>query len=166
MSSHLEEFFRHNHWANLRLIDWCASLDDDLLDSNAPGTFGDARRTLVHLVGAEEVYVALLTGETMDEADRLHLDGPFPGLKTLRERVAASGEKLIELAVKTPFDAVLRGTAPNGAPYTERGTALLLQAIHHAAEHRTHIMTVISQHGIDVPETSGWTYGDEELTID
>ncbi|MEZ4522752.1 MAG: DinB family protein [Thermomicrobiales bacterium] len=65
MSDHLVDMFRHNRWANLRILDWCAGLDDDLLDSSAPGTFGDARRTLVHLVGAEERYVEYLTGEVM-----------------------------------------------------------------------------------------------------
>ena len=166
MSSHLVEIFRHNRWANLRIVDWCAGLDDRMLGSSAPGTFGDARTTLVHLVGAEERYVELLSGEMMDESNRLRLDDPFPGTDALRERVAASGNRLVELAETIPLNMVVRGHLQDGSPYEERATTLLIQAIHHGAEHRTHIMTVISQHGIDVPETDGWTYGDEELTID
>ena len=166
MSSHLVEMFRHNRWANLRIVDWCGELDDEMLDSSAPGTFGDARLTLVHLVGAEERYVELLTGDMMDESNRLRLDDPFPGIQTLRERVDVSGSRLVDLAESTPLNEVVRGNLQDGSPYEERATTLLIQAIHHGAEHRTHIMTVISQHGIDVPETDGWTYGDEELTID
>jgi uncharacterized damage-inducible protein DinB len=164
MHGHLVETFRHNRWANMRLLDWCAGLADDLLDASAPGTFGNARRTLVHLVGAEERYVEYLTGEVMPDEQRLEIDGPFPGLDLLRQRVAVSGANLIELAASTPFEQVMRGQHLNGEPYTLRATTLLIQALHHAAEHRTHVMTVISQHGVDVPETDGWSYGDEVLS--
>ncbi len=161
MSSHLTETFRHSHWATLRILDWCGELDDELLDSSAPGTFGDARATLVHLVGAEERYVELLTGEPILEAERLNRE--FPGIDLLRERADRSGQRLIELAGSTPFDAVVEGTFLDGNAYRLRATTLLIQALHHAAEHRTHVMTVISQHGIEVPDTDGWTYGEENL---
>ncbi len=163
MGGHLIDTFRHNRWANLRLLDWCAGLDDELLDASAPGTFGDARTTLVHLVGAEERYVEYLTGELLPDERRLRLDAPFPGLDVLRERVDASGARLIELAGSTPHDQVVRGHHLSGEPYTLRSTTLLIQALHHAAEHRTHVMTVISQHGVDVPETDGWSFGVEVL---
>jgi uncharacterized damage-inducible protein DinB len=163
MNEQLIEIFRHNRWANLRLFDWCAGLDDDLLDASAPGTYGTAGSTLVHLVGAEERYIEYLTGELMPDERRLDPDGPFPGLAALRERVSASGECLVELAASTPDAHVLVGTRLDGTPYRIRATTLLVQAIHHAAEHRTHVMTVISQHGIDAPETDGWLYGEEVL---
>lgn len=165
MCGHLIDMFRHNRWANLRILDWCAGLDEALLDSSAPGTFGAAGTTLVHLVGAEERYVEYITGELMPDELRLQLDDPFPGFAVLKERVDASGQRLVELAESTPHDLVVRGHHLNGEPYTLRATTLLIQAIHHAAEHRTHVMTVISQHGVDVPETDGWTFGEEELSI-
>lgn len=163
MSSHLVEMYRHNQWANLRLLDWCRGLDDEMLDSSAPGTYGDARETLVHLVGAEERYVEYLTGQMMSDEQRLQPDGPFPGLEVLRQRVEASGTHLVELAASTPDDLVVRGHHLDGEPYALRATTLLIQALHHAAEHRTHVMTVISQHGVEVPDTDGWSYGEEML---
>ena len=163
MSSHFVELFKHNRWANLRLLDWCGDLDAQLLKSSAAGTFGEVRPTLVHLVGAEERYVEYLTGEQMPDDQRLQLDGPFPGIDTLRDRVAVSGERLIDLAGSTPSDNVVRGKHLDGSPYALRSTTLLLQALHHAAEHRTHVMTAISQHGVEVPDTDGWSYGHEHL---
>ena len=35
---------------------------------------------------------------------------------------------------------------------------LLIQAINHATEHRTHIKTILSQQGIQPPEVDSWTY--------
>lgn len=163
VNEHLSEIFRHNCWANLRLFDWCAGLDDELLDASAPGTYGSAKSTLVHLVGAEERYIEYLTGEDLPAERRLNPDGPFPGLAALRERVAASGERLVELAASTPPGQVLEGHTLDGRPYRVQTTTMLVQAIHHATEHRTHVMTVITQHGIDAPETDGWLYGEEML---
>ena len=41
--------------------------------------------------------------------------------------------------------------------------ALLLQAIHHAHEHRTQIETMLGQLGIDPPGLSGWRYFVEQI---
>lgn len=166
MCRHFVEIFGHNRWSNLRLIDWCAGVDDALLDSSAPGTFGDARTTLVHLVSAEERYVELLTGEIIPEDQRLKLEDPFPGLDLLRERIDASGRRLVELAASTPDDHIIEGTFLDGRPYRLSATTLLIQAINHATEHRAHIMTVISQHGVEAPESDGWLYGEEVLDPD
>ncbi|CAN5552948.1 DinB family protein [soil metagenome] len=166
MCRHHIEMFGHNRWANLRLFDWCAGVHDALLDSSAPGTFGDARSTLVHLVSAEERYVELLTGDEIPDDQRLEIDDPFPGLELLRERIDASGQRLIAIAGSTPDDHIIEGTFLDGRSYRLSATTLLIQAINHATEHRTHIMTVISQHGVEAPETDGWLYGEEALDPD
>jgi uncharacterized damage-inducible protein DinB len=56
--------FRHNLWANLRLLDVCLGLRDEQLDATLVGTFGTIRATLFHIVGAEGYYLNLLTGQT------------------------------------------------------------------------------------------------------
>jgi uncharacterized damage-inducible protein DinB len=35
---------------------------------------------------------------------------------------------------------------------------ILIQAINHATEHRAHVMTIITQMGIEPPDVSGWEY--------
>lgn len=42
----LAELFRHDQWANLRLLDLCAVLDDEVPSAGAPRTFGPVRETL------------------------------------------------------------------------------------------------------------------------
>jgi uncharacterized damage-inducible protein DinB len=165
MSSHLVEIFRYNRWANLRLLDWCEGVDHELFQIPAPGTFGRADQTLVHLIGAEERYIEYLTGEMMPEGRRLDFEAPFPGFDVLRPRLEASGDKLIELAVSTPFERVLRGLKLDGEPYEVRATTLLVQAVTHSCEHRAHIMTAISRHGVEAPELDGWLYGEECLPV-
>ena len=159
MTAALVELYRHNLWANLRLLDACTGLGDEHLDASAPGTYGRVRDTLVHLFAAEERYVALLSDQRPERP--LSERDPFPGFEELRERARRSGEALIEIAGQTPADRVLRGTWRDG-PYAIKATVPLVQAINHATEHRAHVMTILTQRGVGLPDIDGWAY--EEAT--
>jgi uncharacterized damage-inducible protein DinB len=99
MDTTLVELFRHNQWANLRLLAACSDLSEEQLDASAAGTYGHIADTLVHILAAEE-------------------------------------------------------------PYSIRAVVPLVQAIHHATEHRTQVLTILSQLGIEPPDLSGWAFGD------
>src|SRR5437588_681160 len=55
--------FSRHAWATLELVRHCASLDSALLEREMAGTRGSIRTTLTHLVGTEQVQLALVTGE-------------------------------------------------------------------------------------------------------
>ena len=55
----LTTLYRHNRWANLRLLERCAGLSDEQLDATLLGTFGSIRDTLQHIVIAERSYLSL-----------------------------------------------------------------------------------------------------------
>ena len=158
MGKALAELFWHNLWANQRLIDFCAALSDAQLDAQAPGAYGPARDTLVHLCAAEERYVSRLTGETQENP--LRESAGFPGFEELRERSRHSGEALVAIAEKFQPTRVLRGTYRD-EPYSIRAIVLIIQAINHATEHRANIITSLAAQGIEPPEIDGWAYGDE-----
>ena len=158
MATILVELFRHNLWANQRLLDVCAGLDDEHLDASAVGTYGRLRDTLVHLLATEERYVARLTDRQPERA-LSERDG-FPGFAELRERARRSGEGLIEVAARTRATRVLRGTW-RGQPYAMPVAVPLIQAINHATEHRAHVVTILSQQGIEPPQLDGWAYGEQ-----
>ena len=156
MATILIELYQHNLWANLKLLDVCAGLNEEKLELSAPGTYGRVRDTLVHLVGAEERYVAMLGEGQPDNAVR---EGePFPGLATLREHAKRSGEWLIKFAGENPAGKVLAGTR-RGEPYRMAAAVPMLQAINHATEHRAHVVSILTQNGVEVPEMDGWVYG-------
>ena len=158
MAAILVDLFKHNTWANLRLFDACAGLSDEHLGASAPGTYGRAGDTLVHLVAAQERYVALLTGTQPGNAPR---EGdPFPGVPALRERVRRSSEALEAVAARVRPTRVLRGVR-RGEPFAIPATTVLIQAINHATEHRAHVATVLSRRGVQPPVMDGWVYGEE-----
>ncbi|HEY7030593.1 MAG TPA: DinB family protein [Thermomicrobiales bacterium] len=155
MSESLVELFRHNAWANQRLFDACAGLSDAQLDATVVGTFGSIRNTLVHIVGAQERYVAALAEAGPVRASRER--APFPGLAELRDGARTSGEALVELAAQTQSGATVT-TTWRGEGYTLPVWLLLVQAINHATEHRAQVAAILTQLGIEPPGMDGWTY--------
>jgi uncharacterized damage-inducible protein DinB len=158
MSKALAELYKQNLWANLRLLDACKELSEEQLDGSVPGTYGSLRDTWVHLVAAESRYVSTLTGTQRDESFRE--GNPFPGLDELEKRARKSGEALVEIAEGFRPTRVLKGTW-RGQPFTMRAIIPLMQVINHATEHRAHIMTIMTQQGVQPPEIDVWAYDDQ-----
>ncbi len=88
METALVDLFKHNLWANQRLLNTCANLSDEQLDASAPGTYGRVRDTLAHITAAEGWYVSLLVGS---KAEQPWLSAEFPGFEELRARLTRSG---------------------------------------------------------------------------
>jgi uncharacterized damage-inducible protein DinB len=158
MGTTLTELFRHNLWANTRLLEACVGLAAEDLDASAPGAYGPVRDTVAHLARSEEIYVALLRGE-QPEPRRGETEATA-NIKELLARARGSGEALIEASAMVPPTHVLRGVW-RGEPYAVRAAVVLTQAINHATEHRSQVVGILSQRGISVPDLDGWAFGRE-----
>ncbi len=150
----LVELFHHHLWANMRLLDSCEGLSDAQLDATVHGTFGSIRATLSHVAGAEESYIARLTGER--PADPLSEEATV-GIAELRGHLRRSGERLIEAAEQVGTIGRIR-VAWGGNVWQVPAGIILAQAINHATEHRAQIMTIITQQGLEPPDVDGWAY--------
>jgi uncharacterized damage-inducible protein DinB len=150
----LVEAFRYNRWANLHLLDVCAGLSDDQLQLSAPGTYGTIAATLMHLLSAERRYLRRFGhGEP-----RINERDDFRGVASLREHAAWSGDQLIEVATGIKPDGVIEEKREGGLFRLELGV-VLLQAMHHGNDHRTHICTILGAHGIEYGDMDVWAYG-------
>jgi uncharacterized damage-inducible protein DinB len=151
----LVELFRHHLWANLRLLDSCEALSKAQLDATAHGTFGSIHATLIHLAGSDESYLARLTGER--PADAITKEAVV-GIADLRAHLRRSGEGLIQVAGRASTLGRIR-VAWGEQAWQFPASIILIQAINHATEHRAHVMTIITQLGIEPSDVSGWEYG-------
>jgi uncharacterized damage-inducible protein DinB len=152
MTSGLVDLFKHNAWANDRLIRALEQVEAPVLDATVPGTYGGVLNTMAHIVWAQERYLAAFSGGTM----------PFPSdvsptLIEIGDRLRHDDEAFIKLAHETP-DRMLRGLRPNGEPFALPAWLIYVQAINHATEHRAQIATILTQQGITPPGMDGWTY--------
>jgi uncharacterized damage-inducible protein DinB len=157
--SQLLTFFHHHVWANNRLFDECLKLNDEQLDFASAGTYGSIKATLAHLVRAEERYLFFLTGK--DVTDDPKADPQMP-VAELKSRIQKSGRILLQVATAAQPDTQVQvgeGKEAELIPVI----VLLLQAVYHAHEHRTHIATLLGQMGLEPPGLSGWDFYDEEI---
>ena len=173
-NSILTAILRHNLWANLALIDLCATLPNEVLETNVPGTFGSIRETLGHLVGTEEGYLAGLISDPEPGSppdaeaypnlatlrERALRRGDVLALATVREHAVKSGEGLVAYAGEVDGNPLVRVTW-FGQTYEMPASLFLVQAVNHATEHRAQIKTALTHAGITPPELDGWTWDRE-----
>jgi uncharacterized damage-inducible protein DinB len=154
MKSALDLVLRHNTWANGTLLDFCRALDPARLDERAVGTYGSLYGTLQHLVGAEQWYVQLLTGEIIGA--RIRRDQRHT-IDELASVAAAIGARELTVAASDDPDRQIVMDEGKG-PRTTVGV-ILAQLVHHGNEHRTQATTILGANGIEPPAVSAWAYG-------
>lgn len=159
MSGILPELFKHNLWANLRVLDACSKLSDEQLAAKIPGTYGTISDTLAHICGAEERYIARLTGQPVVQPIRENAG--FQSIDELRSCAQASGEALVKFTSDNHDSQVIRFTSLQGDEIEIPSSLLLVQAINHATEHRAQILTTLTQQGIEPPDVSGWAWNED-----
>jgi uncharacterized damage-inducible protein DinB len=152
----LIEAFRYNKWANLHVLDLCVDLTAEQLRLSSPGTYGSVADTLLHLFGAEQRYIRRLTGA----APRISERDEFLGVAALRTFAEQSGDELIRLAERTQPDVQIEDERNR----MDAGV-VLVQALHHGNDHRTHVCTILGANGIECGEMDVWAYGKATGTI-
>ncbi len=156
-TSVLTAFFKHNLWANLKLLEFCATLSDTQLDATGIGCYGSIRSTLVHIVGAEMGYVKRVNGRL---PARPFGRDQFPGFDVLQDVARWASDELLQLAISARQDTRVHESQPaQRIEYTL--SSLIVQAVSHSIEHRTQISAIITQLGLEPPDMSGWFYMEE-----
>jgi uncharacterized damage-inducible protein DinB len=151
----IRDAFAHHVWATIRLIDACAPLSDEQLQTEVPGTFGSILDTMRHLVGADASYLAVTSGEDLPAFDE---DGAK--LDELRAKMEAHGpawERLISQDLD-PDRVVVRHRDDGSESHAPLGIRLA-QVVHHGTDHRSQICTALTMLGIEPPDIDVWVYG-------
>lgn len=147
-------FYQHHLWSNLRLCEACLALNEEQLNYSDSGSYGSIHRTLIHLVRAEERYLYHLDRWEPTHASKTE---DTPTVTDLKKRVEECGKKLLQVATSIDPD---KNVQLAGSDEFIPAKVILLQAIHHAHEHRTQITSMMGQLGLEPPDISGWNYYD------
>ena len=149
----LGHVLHHNSWANRILLEHCAGLGPDALDLEAAGTYGSLYGTLQHIVGAEQFYIRLLTGDVLGKPVRK------TERRTLDDLIAVAamtGARAIDVAAKDDVDRVIGDRGSDD--WTTVGI-VLAQLVHHGNEHRAQATTILGSQGRATPKIGAWSYG-------
>ena len=155
--SDLEDAFGHHVWATLRVIDVCASLDQEQLASPVPGTYGSILDTMRHTVGADAWYLFVITKGRVPqiEEETMELDE----LRVVMEGHTAAWSSV--LAEHLDPDAVIVVHRDDGTTSHAPAGIRLAQALHHGTDHRSQICTGLTAVGVEPPDIDVWAFGAE-----
>ena len=158
MRSPLADAFGHHAWATLRVLDVCAALSTEQLDTAVPGTYGSILDMLRHTVGADASYLVVLTGGTRAPIDEDTMD-----ISQLRSEMAIDAEAWAALIVgELDPDEMLVRNRPDGSRTTAPRGVRLAQALHHGTDHRSQICTALTSLGIEPPAIDVWDFADTQ----
>jgi uncharacterized damage-inducible protein DinB len=160
MAIPVEDFFRHNAWANEGLIEVCEALSGEQLDAAAVAAYGSIRETLVHLVATEQRYIRRLGGAPAADAV---FEGNQASFEVLKRATRASGETLAAMAASGSPGWAVEGDTDYRVHFEGAASVLLIQVLSHSAEHRTQVIGMLSGLGAgpaDLDEQlDGWSWG-------
>ena len=154
-TSLLEDAFAHHVWATLLIIDTCAELSPEQLDTTVPGTFGSIIDTLRHTVGADSWYLFRLAGEEHPPIEEEGMD--LAELRAAMERFGPAWQAV--LGANPDPDEVIPVVRDDGSQAHAPKGLRLAQVLHHGTDHRSQICTALTTLGIEPPEAVAWAWG-------
>jgi uncharacterized damage-inducible protein DinB len=153
----LTTFFKHHLWANMVLLERCAQLTDEQLDTTVVGTYGTIRDTLQHITRSEQNYLhRVSTGQPLIRPE----NEPQMTLAEITESLHKTGTGFIELAAKIAADDTVQINWIDGILRDVPKSIIINQALYHGIEHRAQIMVIMTQVGVQPPDLQSWDYFD------
>ena len=139
--------FAYNRWANARTLSAAAGLSPDQLTRDLGNSFASVRDTLVHIYGAERIWLARWTGTSpttavaaTDVPDTAALAARW---KALEEEQSAFIKGLTDADLDRPIEyANLKGDR-----FTNPLGSLMQHLANHSTYHRGQVTTMLRQLG-------------------
>jgi uncharacterized damage-inducible protein DinB len=157
----MQRQMRHDVWATETLIAYCRRLSPEQLELTVPGTYGTVRRTLAHIISADENYLVRLLGKLLhDPPLRPADDATLDQLAAHLAHVKAGVEELFAGAEPEP-DRMIPDTPlrrPDAARIEMLAWVPATQFVHHGSDHRAQIGTILGAHGLEPPDLQVWPY--------
>ena len=150
----IEELFDYDSWANGLVFDAAARLADEELRRDLSTSHESVFGTLVHIVGAEEVWLARWQKEpakglpAVSEFETLDaLRSRWEGIRRERDAFVSSLEGDDALADE------LEVTTLAGGAYRHTFQEMFHHVVNHSSYHRGQIVTLLRQLGAEPPAT-------------
>ena len=144
----LKFMFQYNAWADRRMLDACAALNNEQFTRNLGSSFSSVRDTVVHLYGAEWVWNERFNGRS---PSALLSGAGFPDLASIRGKLEEMDQFYIDYVSKMTqkdLDHVIQYKVFTGQEFSNPLWQSLHQLTNHASYHRGQITTLLRQLGV------------------
>ena len=143
----IQTLFEYNRWANSRTLQSVENLTEEQLNADMKNSFGGILSTLVHICGAEYVWLQRFTG--MQPAIFIKKDD-FPNLELLKTKWKEVEEGYAKYLAKLTEEELARTftiTTQKGDVISQKVWQALQHLVNHSTYHRGQITTMVRQIG-------------------
>ena len=146
----IEDFrllYDYNSWANGRTLDSCVSLTEEQFTRDLASSFRSVRDTLVHICGAEWVWLERWHGRSHNG---LPSTVDFPNFDAAARHLKEIDRSLIDHVESLTNEDLQRSVSyktTSGAPFTQPNWQMLQHVANHSTYHRGQLATLVRQLG-------------------
>ena len=143
----IRTLYAFNSWANHRSLDSCAALSNEQFTRDLGSSFKSVRDTLVHILGAEWVWLERWHGRSQTS---LLPAQDFSDLASVRARWEEVERDLTDYVASLTEEDVARGyeyKTTQGVPQAAPAWQMLQHLVNHGSYHRGQIATMLRQLG-------------------
>ena len=136
-----------NFWANAKTLQSVESIPDEKLYEDRKDSFGGIHGTLVHMCGAEDIWLQRLTNITPTV---YMTKGSYPTMDTVRTKWEEVNEGYKKYLAVLTEDELARGfeiTTQKGDRFSQLVWQALQHLVNHSSYHRGQITTMLRQIG-------------------
>jgi uncharacterized damage-inducible protein DinB len=159
MASALRDIFRHNAWANQRLIDFLTTLTAEQLQATNGAVYGNPVATMHHVLDGEAGYWHFFSGHRPPGVRYENEPGTLQELAEWAVSLAACWDEIALDEIEA--DTQLERTRSDGRVWRIKSGILLAQTIHHGNVHREQVSHVLTTLGLAAPDLSLYAYARE-----
>ncbi|MEO0361059.1 MAG: DinB family protein [Pseudomonadota bacterium] len=136
MKAHFEMFAAYNAWANRRLYEAAAEMDDEARKAPAGAFFGSLHGTLNHLLAADQIWMKRFEGDgpAPTALDEQPFDD-FGPLRASRESLDGRMARFVDAQTEETLAGEVTYTTITGP---KNVTQPLAEALSHVFNHQTH----------------------------
>lgn len=139
--------FEFNSWANARTLQAVDTLSEDLLYVDLKNSFGSIHGTLVHLCGAEDIWLQRMNGSDPGVFMKKEQYPTYASVKTKWKEVEAGWEKHLLQLSDEQLGQTLTFHNLKGEKVSQIVWQSLQHLVNHSTYHRGQITTLIRQSG-------------------
>ena len=152
----IKDYAEFNLWANTQLINWLKTKPAELMEQEMPSSFPSIRDSMIHIWGAEEIWL-----------ERLQLVSPTTFLS---QRFSGTVEDVFEGILKNSaifkdyvhalsdaeFQEICTFTLFNGTEDSRPRAKMIHHCMNHSTYHRGQIVTMARNFGLTDPPSTDY----------
>ncbi len=147
----LRDYAQYNLWANTQTVNWLKTKPLNMMEQEVPSSFPNIKLTLLHIWGAENVWLERLHGISATTFLSLTFQGSTEDVfEGILQQSAAFNEYVQSLGAEK-FEEACDFRLFNGTEDRRQRAEMIHHCMNHSSYHRGQIVTIARNLGITDP---------------